>query len=357
MQMQLKLTSKEKLVLYGLARYPGLSDIDLASKIGVDRSTIFKSKRKFREWKLVQRLNIPSGTAVGAELLSVIFAQYTPSVTAEVRRKSEYFDQWINHPNCVFHTSTDTDSISLVYSRNYTEFKKVFDVVMDGYKDLGFAEDFQCNHYPFQLTSYSCDSALAVDNTFDLSRADLQEEALLEDGWSVDPSSLKLTEKDKLALYAFVKYPALSDLELSRRTGISRPTISGKRNKFFNSGLLSRQAHVDWQKVGCELMTFYQMDIRPKASHEDLMRVYSSFRRIGAALYSYIQPGEIFGSFLSQCYIEIKDGMDKEIRALTEEGLILKRPRHVIMPLRDIKVKKIDYAPMVKSMLNISKDI
>ena len=33
------------------SRYPGLSDIDLASKIGVDRSTIFKSKRKFREWE------------------------------------------------------------------------------------------------------------------------------------------------------------------------------------------------------------------------------------------------------------------------------------------------------------------
>ena len=65
--MQLKLTSKERLVLYGLARYPGFSDIDLAAKIGVDRSTIFKSKRKFREWQLIKLLNVPSGAAVGAE--------------------------------------------------------------------------------------------------------------------------------------------------------------------------------------------------------------------------------------------------------------------------------------------------
>jgi len=72
MRMQLKLTSKERLVLYGLARYPGFSDIDLASNIGVDRSTIFKSKRKFRDWKLIKLLNVPSGEAVGAEILTSV---------------------------------------------------------------------------------------------------------------------------------------------------------------------------------------------------------------------------------------------------------------------------------------------
>ncbi|HNT72090.1 MAG TPA: Lrp/AsnC family transcriptional regulator, partial [Methanothrix sp.] len=85
--MPLKLTSKEKLVLYGLARYPGLSDIDLASKIGVDRSTIFKSKRKFREWEMVQLLNVPSGLGVGAEMMTAVFARYRPNAPVEVRGK------------------------------------------------------------------------------------------------------------------------------------------------------------------------------------------------------------------------------------------------------------------------------
>jgi len=353
--MQLKLTTKEKLVLYGLARYPGLSDIDLASRIGVDRSTIFKSKRKFREWQLIQLLNVPSGTAVGAELLTVVFTKYEPAAPVEIRENTEEFRQWVGHPKCVFHAATDTDSVSMVYSKSYTDFKSVFDPVMDAYMDEEFVEDIKCYHYPFGLTSSSCDSALAVDNTFNLVRNDLEDEALLEEGYAVVPT--KLTEKDKLALYAFVKYPAHSDLELSRRTGISRPTISGKRNKFFQTGLLSRQAHVDWQKIGCELMSFYHVDIKPRASQEDLMRVYSSFRNIGAALFSYIQPGEIFGSFLSQCYIEMKNGMDDVVRTLTEEGLIQERPAHVIMPLKSLKVNKVNYAPMVKSMLDVSKEI
>ncbi|MGC9514065.1 Lrp/AsnC family transcriptional regulator [Methanocrinis sp.] len=353
--MPLKLTSKEKLVLYGLARYPGLSDIDLASKIGVDRSTIFKSKRKFREWDMVQLLNVPSGVGVGAEMMTAVFARYKPNAPVEARKNKSGFKEWVDHPHCVFHSATDSDSVSMVYSQSFTDFKRVFDPVTDDYRDAGFVEDIGCYHYPFSLTRVSWDSALAVNNTFDLGRTDLQYEPPVEE--EVPEDSIKLTEKDKLALLAFVKYPALSDLELSRRTGISRPTISGKRNKFFASGLLSRQANVNWKKIGCELMIFYHINVRPKATSEEMMEVYSSFRRIGAAVCSYIQPGEIFGSFLSQCYVEMKERMDNEVKKLSEVGLITERPTCVIMPLRELKVRKIDYAPMVRSMLNIETEI
>jgi len=88
-----------------------------------------------------------------------------------------------------------------------------------------------------------------------------------------------------------------------------------------------------------------------------MMEVYSSFRRIGAAVYSYIQPGEIFGSFLSQCYVEMKERMDQEVKGLSEAGLVTQRPSYVIMPLRDLKERKIDYAPMVKSMLEVETDL
>lgn len=353
--MSLKLTSKEKLVLYGLARYPGLSDIDLASKIGVDRSTIFKSKRKFREWEMVQLLNVPSGVGVGAEMMTAVFASYKPGASVETRTNTPGFKEWVDHPNCVSHSATDTDSVSMVYSKSFTDFKRIFDPVMDDYKDAGFVETIRCYHFPFTLTRVSWDSALAVNNTFELGRSDLLVEPPIEEDVSED--SVKLTEKDKLAIHAFVKYPALSDLELSRRTGISRPTISGKRNKFFQSGLLSRQANVNWKMIGCELMIFYHINVRPKSTQEDMMKVYSSFRKIGAAVYSYIQPGEIFGSFLSQCYVEMKERMNLEVKTLSEAGLVTERPTYVIMPLRELKVRKIDYAPMVKSMLGIETEV
>ena len=353
--MQLKLTSKERLVLYGLARYPGFSDIDLASNIGVDRSTIFKSKRKFRDWQLIKLLNVPSGEAVGAEILTVLFVRYRPTSPLEVRQKTKTYKDWTNDPSCVYHISTDTDSVSTFLSRSLTDFKVDFDPLIDEYYLKDFVEDIYYIHFPIQLSTYSADASLAVNSIFDLARADLPDD-ILPPKFSLAEDS-RLTEKDKLTLYAFVKHPMLSDLELSRRTGISRPTISGKRTKFFQSGLLTREAYIDWQKICCELMSFYHVKIRHGHDRQDLAEVYKAFRRIGAPLFSYLQSGDIFGAFLSMGYPELKSRMNKEIRALSAEGLIREQPKMVIMPLAEIKATKIDYAPMVATMFNIGKEI
>lgn len=353
--MQLKLTSKERLVLYGLARYPGLSDIDLASKIGVDRSTIFKSKRKFREWQLIKLLNVPSGAAVGAELLTSVFVKYKPKAPFETRKGTKAFESWMNYPYCISHISTDTDSVSIFYSKSLTDFRAGFDPFVDEYYRNDFIEDIHYFQYPFQISSYMPDAALAVDSIFELARSDQSEE--IPSTKTVSAEDSKLTEKDKLTLYAFVKYPMLSDLELSRRTGISRPTISGKRTKFFQSGLLTREAYADWQKICCELMSYYHVKIRHGHDQKDLSRVYKAFRRVGAPLFSYLQPGEIFGAFLSTGYPDLKSRLDLEIRNLAAEGLISERPILVIMPLREIKATKIDYSSMVGQMLGVAKEI
>lgn len=353
--MQLKLTSKERLVLYGLARYPGFSDIDLASNIGVDRSTIFKSKRKFRDWKLIKLLNVPSGEAVGAEIMTTVFVKYRPTAPFDLRKGTKAFETWMNYPNCVSTVATDTDSVSTFYSRSLTDFKVNFDPLIDEFFRNDFVEEIRYFHYPFQVSSYSADAALAVNSLFELGRTDQQEE--IASPMPVSEEETRLTEKDKLTLYSFVKYPMLSDLELSRRTGISRPTISGKRTKFFQSGLLTREAYVDWQKICCELMSFYHVKVRHGHDRADLAKVYRAFRKIGAPLFAYMQPGEVFGAFLSTSYPELKSRMDQELRGLSTEGLLIENPLVVIMPLSEIKATKIDYAPMVAEMLAVDKEI
>jgi len=104
-------------------------------------------------------------------------------------------------------------------------------------------------------------------------------------------------------------------------------------------------------------MSFYHVRTRHGHDREDLARVYKAFRRIGAPLFSYMQPGEIFGAFLSTGYPELKSRMDQELKSLSAEGLIKERPSMVIMPLSEIKATKIDYAPMVSKMLGVGKEI
>jgi DNA-binding MarR family transcriptional regulator len=343
--MELKLTSKEKLVLYGLARYPGLSDIDLASLIDVDRSTIFKSKRKFRDWQLIRLLNVPAGGALGAEILSVVFMRFSPGVGGR-----ESISEWILSPSCVYCIATATDAFSLVYSRNLTEFKKRAESILSGYRQNGVLEDFICVHLCVELASYQYNVPAAVSKIFGLDRRDVAPAPL-----SLMPmDALKLSEKDRLTLYAFVKYPNLSDLELSKRTGISRPTISGKRSRFFDANILLREAHVEWERICCELMCLYHIRMRQNVSYHDAGSLLSM---MGSQLFCYMQPGDVCGAILSSSFSDLKDGMDAFVKSAFERDRIDGRPYMVIMPLRSLKVLKLDYAPAVAEMLGIEKEI
>jgi hypothetical protein len=236
-----------------------------------------------------------------------------------------------------------------------TEFKKNFEPLMDDFRRNNFVEEISCYHYPLALTSYSADAAMAVDGIFSLRRSDLPEK-LPSPGLAFSEDT-KLTDKDKLTLYSFVKYPMLSDLELSRRTGISRPTISGKRSRFFQSGLLSREAYIDWQKICCELLAFYHVDLRYSAESEVLSEIHNALRGMGAPLFTYLQPGEAFGAFLSVGYSDLLGQVETTVRSLAEKDLLGQRPQLMIMPLSKLVGRKMDYAPMVAKMLEIGKEI
>ncbi len=343
--MELKLTSKEKLVLYGLTRYPGLSDIDLASSIDVDRSTIFKSKRKFRDWQLIKLLNVPAGGAIGAEILSVVFMRFSPGIDGR-----ESLSEWTMSPSCVCCAATSTDAFSLVYSRNLTEFRKRSESILSRYRQRGVLEDFRCVHLCVELASYQYNVPAAVSEIFGLERKDVQPSPV-----SLMPADAsRMSEKDRLTLYAFVRYPTLSDLELSKRTGISRPTISGKRSRFFDANILLREAHVEWQRICCELMCFYHLRIRQDVSSHD---AGSLLGMMGSQLFYYMQPGDICGAMLSSSFSDLKDGIDAFVNSAFERDLMDTKPHIVIMPLRAMRVMKLDYAPAVAEMLGIEKEI
>lgn len=343
--MEIKLTSKEKLVLYGLTRYPGLSDIDLASSIDVDRSTIFKSKRKFRDWQLIKLLNVPSGGAIGAEILSAIFMRFSPGIDGR-----ESLSEWTMSPSCVYCAATATDAFSMVYSRNLTEFKKRSESILSRYQQRGVLEDLRCVHLCVELASYQYNVPAAVSEIFGLDRKDVPPAPV-----SLMPADAsRMSEKDRLTLYAFIRYPSLSDLELSKRTGISRPTISGKRSRFFDANILLREAHVEWQRICCELMCFYHLRIRQDVSSHDAR---SLLEMMGSQLFYYMQPGDVCGAMLSSSFSDLKDGMDAFVNSAFERDLMDTKPRMVIMPLRAMRVMKLDYAPAVAEMLGIETEI
>lgn len=60
----MKLTQKEKQVLYGLTGWPELNDKELANKLNLKRSTVTSIRNKLKKRKYFQRFILPNFEAL-----------------------------------------------------------------------------------------------------------------------------------------------------------------------------------------------------------------------------------------------------------------------------------------------------
>ena len=82
---KLSLSEKEKLTLYGLAKYPHLKDKELSSKLNLKHSTVTSIRRRLREKKYFRRLIIPRFEMIGCRMLVVIYTNFSPLIPLEER--------------------------------------------------------------------------------------------------------------------------------------------------------------------------------------------------------------------------------------------------------------------------------
>lgn len=75
------LSNKEKTVLFGLIKYPGLNDIELADKINASRMTIGKTRKKLLSQDLIRTINIPNLELIGFDLIVVTHGRFNMGLT------------------------------------------------------------------------------------------------------------------------------------------------------------------------------------------------------------------------------------------------------------------------------------
>ena len=85
--MKSKLTHKEKLVLWGLAEYPGLKDNELSKKLGIKRRTFGAVKTKLKNNRVFSTSVFPDFNALGCEILTICYGTFNPLTTFEDRKK------------------------------------------------------------------------------------------------------------------------------------------------------------------------------------------------------------------------------------------------------------------------------
>ena len=77
---KIEFTKKEKLMLYGLVKYPQLTDNELSKKLDLKHSTVTSIRHRLKENEYLRKLIIPKLQSMGCEMLVAIYTNFSPLI-------------------------------------------------------------------------------------------------------------------------------------------------------------------------------------------------------------------------------------------------------------------------------------
>jgi len=259
-----ELTPKEKLTLYGLARYPKLTDKQLSEKLDLKHSTVTSIRHRLRQNEYFRKLIIPRLQNMGCQMLVVIYTNFSPLIPLEERvgitgKTIEVFEE------IFFSVGEQDKGFSLSLSRDYATVGRINDIRTQTFGGRGLLEDEYPSMvvFPFEIGRVYrfFDFAPLLKTSFDLN---LEVEEVVADLAFRHTKNIDFSDTEKNVFCMMVSYPEMSDSDIGREIGVSRHTVSRLRRVFEENNLVRKISLPNLQKLGFEILAFYHIRFDPR---------------------------------------------------------------------------------------------
>jgi DNA-binding MarR family transcriptional regulator len=150
----IRLTKKEKRVIYGLVKYPEQSDNRVADRFDVSRQAVSTIKRRFAKEDLITTKRVMNLEFTKCEL--VIFAYTYFGTRAPMEMRETGLDFTKNNAPTFVGISSNFENILMAAMRNYPEFEKLKEKILSFYKThLSIAKPPEILLFPIEDILYT----------------------------------------------------------------------------------------------------------------------------------------------------------------------------------------------------------
>ncbi len=349
---KIPLTDNEKKVFYGIVRYPLSNDIELSKKLKIKRSTVTSIKNKLRRSSIYYPYRIPNLSMIGCELMTVIHTKFTPANHNKIKKFSISREAG-NAPEQVYLSTTEREMMGICISRNLTDFKKHLDNVLAKYRQYDLLEhEIDIAYFPFETSK--------IERLFDYAhflKSLLEIEAdEPEESFAATTKKKKLTGKEKLILYALVKFPELNDSEIAEKTKLPRPTVSQTRRRLIKGGFLNVINVPNHIELRCELLVLNYIAYSSKLPESDIEKAAGQLKNTPSLIFMARGNFEVCTINIYDDYTEYEAESNKETAYYGENKIVINKHTSEIFPIPQIQFHKLDFAPLVKKVLEINAD-
>ncbi|MBW2966131.1 PAS domain S-box protein, partial [Candidatus Woesearchaeota archaeon] len=347
----ISLTDKEKLVLWGITKYPNNSDKQLSKKLKIKRSTITAIRNRLRRDNMYVIMNIPNFKVLGAELVTFTYGRY--SIPFE-KRKEIAEKKELTSPETNYLVATDNEFVSGIISKNMAEFEKKIAPTISTANKYNILKNYKEAHFLYELNKIYKFLGYS-DLLKHLFNIKPQEKAEEEEEEEEEEVHRRLSKNEKNVLLKLIEYPELSAYDLSFKVNLTRATISKIKKKLIKQKLIQTIVMPNTAKLGLELLmlTHIKQDTGlPKDTIKQMLEknphliflVGGEREAIGLNLF---KDYDAYKKFKQKLHFD-----DKKL--LTEEPIMFK------LLIKNIKQRNLNFLDITKRLLEekiIHKDL
>ncbi|MFH1404093.1 MAG: Lrp/AsnC family transcriptional regulator [Candidatus Altiarchaeota archaeon] len=257
------LTVRERQVLYGLVRWPGLNDFQLSDTLDLGRSTVTAVRQRLEKRGAVSTSLIPDFERIGCGLLTTLYGEFKGATTHSLDDFRVLIHEGVS--SIFYMIRAGGLHLSLGAARDLNEVGADIKEHHRLHHESGFLSDMRHNYVFFPLKHthmprfFDYAPLLASSFGFEHKAADEPERTGV---W-------RPTSKEKSTLHALVRNPREPDAFVASEAGVSRQTVNTLRNKFLDEGLLRVVRIPDVSLLGFNVMAFTHLHMNPHHGRAD----------------------------------------------------------------------------------------
>jgi len=334
------LISTEKLVLYGIVRFPLLNDRELADRLKMKTSTLTAIRHRLEKREMYRQVRFPFLFDHDVEMLAASFAVYNASILE--RSYSQMIEEQISdQPEAYWSIRESGQDLVLFMSRNLTDVKRHIEeleqIYVHGRVVLEEVQHLIC--FPKELIKSTIlfNYAPPLKNEFSIGPADIDEREDAEKR-PISGDMPALTKTEKRVYVNLVRYPSMTDKWISERSGISRYTIAKAKDKFESEGLLRTLKIPNIKALGFEMLVFAHGKFNLRASVEEKDEMLREVFSVKPPVFLLNGRTEAISIDIYRDFEEFRSTVNRLSMIYREHPIFIREPTRIMFSVPNMKV-------------------
>jgi hypothetical protein len=345
------LTEREKKVIASLIQYPGYSDVDIGSQVGIKHSTFATIKKRLEKGSFFSKILIPNFAGFGAEMIGInVHSFSTSSGHNDSLDEIARFNSLKGNQNILFSAIENEFAFSLSCYRDFAQFDEASWHLDKSIKDLGLKFSFHHEMcFPIHYSEFPrfLDYSRSIIKHFDVDLVDSGAKHVF-----IDKSGPKLniTDLGKEVLQCFLEAPNRTPKIVSKLIGKPRTTINKWLRRFIEADLLTPRIIPNPEKLGYQIGLIIHFSI--VSSQTPIFQ--KTLQYIDTLLTPIVLIRSDFDIVVFSMFKSFESAQSAEMEffsSMTKEGINFKTEFHYILSLPHTR-RIIDFSHVFKSAIS-----